>query len=145
MKRKHLSFAFVEGELVTAVRRGDWLLLDEINLAPAELLESISGLLDSGALSVPDIAGGPIPKHKNFRIFGSMNPANDYAKKDLPDSLRNRFTELYVEEANNENDIGNIVTHYLPSLRLTGDTATGIGYTLSLPVYFASKKSKQNS
>jgi len=43
LKRKHLSFAFVEGELVTAVREGDWLLLDEINLAPAELLESISG------------------------------------------------------------------------------------------------------
>ena len=63
-------------------------MLDEINLAPAELLESISGLLDSGSLSVADIADGPIQRHVGFRMFGSMNPANDYGKKDLPDSLR---------------------------------------------------------
>ena len=31
------AFAFVEGALVKAVREGWWLLLDEINLAPAEV------------------------------------------------------------------------------------------------------------
>ena len=35
-----LSFSFVEGELVRAVREGDWVLLDEINLAPAEAKRS---------------------------------------------------------------------------------------------------------
>jgi len=45
-----------------------------------------------------------------------MNPANDYAKKDLPDSLRNRFTEFYVDEANAVSDIAQIVSHYLPAL-----------------------------
>jgi midasin (ATPase involved in ribosome maturation) len=116
IRNKQISFAFVEGELVQAVRNGDWLLFDEINLAPAELLESISGLLDSGSLSIADISE-PVITHPNFRIFGSMNPANDYAKKDLPDSLRNRFTELYVPEANSEQDISQIVVHYLPGLR----------------------------
>ncbi len=32
-----LAFAFVEGALLRAVRDGAWLLLDEINLAPAEV------------------------------------------------------------------------------------------------------------
>jgi midasin len=32
------AFAFVEGALVRALRRGCWLLLDEINLAPPEVL-----------------------------------------------------------------------------------------------------------
>ena len=31
------AFAFVEGALVRALREGWWLLLDEINLAPAEV------------------------------------------------------------------------------------------------------------
>jgi midasin len=35
------AFAFVEGVLVKAIREGHWLLLDEINLAPAETLERL--------------------------------------------------------------------------------------------------------
>lgn len=38
------AFAFVEGALVKAVREGWWLLLDEMNLAPAE----VGGLLWKG-------------------------------------------------------------------------------------------------
>ncbi len=34
------AFAFVEGQLVRAVREGSWLLLDEINLAPPEVRRS---------------------------------------------------------------------------------------------------------
>jgi midasin len=31
------AFAFKEGALVAALRAGDWVLLDEINLAPSEV------------------------------------------------------------------------------------------------------------
>ena len=37
LAEKGFAFAFVEGALVKAVREGWWLLLDEINLAPAEV------------------------------------------------------------------------------------------------------------
>ena len=33
---------FREGALVTAVRRGHWLVLDELNLAPSEVLEALN-------------------------------------------------------------------------------------------------------
>lgn len=36
-----LAFAFREGALVTAVREGHWLLLDEINLAPPEVCDTL--------------------------------------------------------------------------------------------------------
>ena len=39
-------FAFVEGALVTALKEGRWILFDEINLAPAETLERLSGVLE---------------------------------------------------------------------------------------------------
>ncbi|PHH61107.1 hypothetical protein CDD81_769 [Ophiocordyceps australis] len=39
------AFSFVEGNLIKAVRNGDWVLLDEINLASPDTLESIADLL----------------------------------------------------------------------------------------------------
>lgn len=45
------AFAFVEGALVKALRHGWWLLLDEINLAPPEVLERIAGILEAHAPS----------------------------------------------------------------------------------------------
>ena len=39
---KGFAFAFVEGALVRAVRKGWWLLLDEINLAPAEVCSQLA-------------------------------------------------------------------------------------------------------
>ena len=51
-------FAFVEGALVTALREGHWILLDEINLAPAETLERIGGILESETGSMEVVANG---------------------------------------------------------------------------------------
>ena len=47
-----LAFRFVEGTLVQAVQKGDWVLLDEINLATPETLECLCGLLESSSGSV---------------------------------------------------------------------------------------------
>ncbi len=33
---------FREGALVTAVRQGHWVVLDELNLAPTEVLEALN-------------------------------------------------------------------------------------------------------
>lgn len=41
-----LAFSFIEGSLVRAIENGHWVLLDEINLANAETLECLSGLLE---------------------------------------------------------------------------------------------------
>jgi len=42
----------VQGMLVTALKAGHWVLLDEINLASAETLECLSGLLESASGSI---------------------------------------------------------------------------------------------
>lgn len=53
LKEGHsLAFAFVEGTLIKAIKNGEWILLDEINLATAETLECLSGLLESNDGSV---------------------------------------------------------------------------------------------
>ena len=40
------AFSFVEGVLVRALKEGHWILLDEINLASAETLQRLVGLLE---------------------------------------------------------------------------------------------------
>ncbi|CCA66844.1 related to midasin (AAA ATPase) [Serendipita indica DSM 11827] len=92
-------FAFVEGPLVTALKRGDWILLDEVNLASSETLEAISSILHSPHASITLTEQGslvPVERHPNFRLFACMNPATDVGKKDLPQHIRALMTELYV-------------------------------------------------
>ncbi|KAI8086936.1 P-loop containing nucleoside triphosphate hydrolase protein [Gilbertella persicaria] len=110
-------FNFMEGSLVKAVRQGDWILLDEINLATTETLECLSGLLQDAHGSLLLTEKGdvePIKRHPNFRLFACMNPATDVGKRDLPPGLRNRFTEFYVHPPDNRHDdLLQIVKQYL--------------------------------
>jgi midasin len=92
-------FSFVEGPLAKAIRNGDWVLLDEVNLASAETLESLSTLLQSPDSSLILTEQGdlePIPRHPEFRLFACMNPATDVGKRDLPAALRAKFSEIWV-------------------------------------------------
>ncbi|XP_060072903.1 midasin-like [Ylistrum balloti] len=128
-KENVLAFAFIEGSLVRAVRTGDWVLLDEINLAAAETLECLSGLLESTTGSVILTERGDVEqvvRHPDFRLFACMNPATDVGKKDLPTGIRNRFTELYVDEAEESQDLKILVSDYLKGLSLSGAQLDGI-------------------
>ncbi|CAO2651483.1 Nn.00g040530.m01.CDS01 [Neocucurbitaria sp. VM-36] len=114
------AFSFLEGNIVKAVRNGDWVLLDEINLASSDTLEALTDLLGSGPDGNPSILlteTGNVERvvaHPDFRIFAAMNPATDVGKKDLPPGIRSRFTELYVESPDSdEKSLRNIVEKYL--------------------------------
>lgn len=93
------AFDFVEGPLVRALRMGNWVLLDEINLASSETLECITALLNGPTASITLTEKGSldaVPRHPDFRLFACMNPATDVGKKDLPPNIRARFTEIDV-------------------------------------------------
>ncbi|XP_016311670.1 midasin-like [Sinocyclocheilus anshuiensis] len=124
-----LVFAFVEGTLAQAVKKGEWILLDEINLAAAETLECLSGLLEGSAGSLVLLDRGdtePLVRHPDFRLFACMNPATDVGKRNLPLGIRNRFTELYIEELESESDLRTLVSDYLKGLNLTRGIIHGI-------------------
>ncbi|KAJ7086033.1 midasin nuclear AAA ATPase [Mycena belliarum] len=120
------AFGFIEGPLVKALRSGDWVLLDEINLASPETLECISGLLHSPTASITLTEQGslePVPRHPDFRLFACMNPATDVGKKDLPPNIRSRFTEIDVPPPDADREtLLNIVTQYIGESAL-GDKA----------------------
>ncbi|XP_066248350.1 midasin [Euwallacea similis] len=124
-----LYFAFIEGSLVKAVREGSWVLLDEINLANAETLECLSGLLENTSGSICLLEKGdktPIKRHPNFTLFACMNPATNVGKKDLPTGLRNRFTEFYVDELIEKSDLILLVSSYLEAMALNDQEVSKI-------------------
>lgn len=127
------AFAFVEGALVKALKHGWWLLLDEINLAPPEVLERIAGILEAHSPATDTAAGAAaagadsstglllvergdvsvVSRHPGFRLVAAMNPATDAGKRDLPPQLRSRFTEFWVGEPRSKADLGQLVGGYL--------------------------------
>ncbi|XP_045787692.1 midasin-like [Trifolium pratense] len=113
-----MLFSFVEGSFVTALRKGEWILLDEVNLAPPETLQRIIGVLEgeNGALCLAERGDiDYIHRHPNFRIFSCMNPATDAGKRDLPFSLKSRFTEYFVDDVLDENDLSLFISQFINS------------------------------
>lgn len=77
-------------------------------------------------ISVVNFNAEPLVRHSDFRLFACMNPATDVGKRNLPLGIRNRFTELYVEELESEGDLRVLVSDYLKGLNLNRSTIHGI-------------------
>jgi midasin len=93
------KISFQEGILVQALRKGHWVILDELNLAPSEVLEALNRLLDDNReLYLPEINEAVKP-HENFRLFATQNPAGAYGgRKPLSRAFRNRFVEIHMSD-----------------------------------------------
>ena len=68
----------------------------------------------------------PVDRHPDFRIFACMNPATDVGKKDLPAGIRNRFTELFVDELEAELDLMTLSAEYLKGVNLPQTVHKGL-------------------
>ena len=90
---------FQEGALVEAVRNGYWVILDELNLAPSEVLEALNRLLDDNReLNIVETQK-TIKAHPNFRIFATQNPTEGYGgRKELSQAFMNRFILIKVQD-----------------------------------------------
>ncbi|KAJ2476468.1 AAA ATPase midasin, partial [Coemansia sp. RSA 2320] len=111
-----MVFRFVEGALVRAARSGTWILLDEINLATAETLACLGGLLQRERTLLLAETGVRIACHPDFRLIACMNPANDVGKRELPPGLRSSFTEIFVHPPDaSSDDLLAIVRSHLPA------------------------------
>ena len=66
------TLVFKEGPLVQAIRKGHWVILDELNLAPTDVLESLNRLLDDNReLYVPEL-NERITPHPSFLLFAAF-------------------------------------------------------------------------
>lgn len=72
---------WVNGDLAQAMENGDWLVLDELNMALAEITAILNSVMDDRRVLILNEKGSDevIKAHPNFRIFACINPSEDYA------------------------------------------------------------------
>ncbi|RTG81587.1 midasin, partial [Schistosoma bovis] len=98
LKKTSTSLVFKDGLLVKAMRNGYWIILDELNLAPTEILEALNRVLDDNRSVFITETQETIKAHPHFRLFATQNPPGLYAgRKMLSRALRNRFIELHFD------------------------------------------------
>ena len=84
---------------VQALRSGHWIVLDELNLAPTDVLEALNRLLDDNRELVIPETQEVVRPHPHFMIFATQNPPGLYAgRKVLSRAFRNRFLEVHFED-----------------------------------------------
>ncbi|KAF7997655.1 hypothetical protein HCN44_008828 [Aphidius gifuensis] len=90
---------FKEGVSVEAMRKGHWIILDELNLAPSDVLETLNRVLDDNRELFKPETQQTIKAHNNFMLFATQNPPGLFGgRKVLSRAFRNRFVELHFDE-----------------------------------------------
>ena len=66
---------YFTGLLVEAMRAGHWLILDELNLAPTDVLEALNRVLDDNRELFIAETQTTVKAHPHFMLFATQNPA----------------------------------------------------------------------
>lgn len=82
-----------DGVLLQAMKEGQWLIVDEVNVALPEILFVLHSLLDDDKFVMLAMHAGEVVRpHKDFRFFATMNPTDEYAgTKELNKAFQSRF------------------------------------------------------
>ena len=93
------ELVFEDGILIKAMKNGHWVILDELNLAPTEVLEALNRLLDDNReIFVPE-TNKLVKAHPQFMLFGTQNPAGSYSgRKILSRAFRDRFVQISFDQ-----------------------------------------------
>ena len=96
------GFIFVQSRLLQAMQEGKWVLLDNVNCAPQEVVERLLSLFEENpSLTVYE---GESTKtftrddgiDENFRLFLTSNPERIYTNK-LSTPLLNRVIRIWID------------------------------------------------
>lgn len=83
------------GVLIDAMRKGYWIILDELNLAPTDVLEALNRLLDDNRELFVAETQEVVKAHPRFMLFATQNPPGLYGgRKVLSESSPARVYKL---------------------------------------------------
>lgn len=85
---------FVDGPLVTALRDGSLLYVEEINRIPEETLNVLITVMSEGELNVPRL--GRIPASTGFRLVAAMNPFDAVGTARISGAVYDRVCRVSV-------------------------------------------------
>ena len=115
------SFHWCDGVFLQALKRGHWVLLDELNLASQSVLEGLNAVLDHRAeIFIPEL-GEVFHPPPSFRIFACQNPMGQGGgRRGLPSSFLNRFTKVQLDVLQEDDllSIGRLMWQVIPDVSL---------------------------
>ncbi|HRP68583.1 MAG TPA: AAA family ATPase [Turneriella sp.] len=103
---------WIDGPLTAALRRGDLIILENIDAAGSELVEKLNMLLDhAGRLALPPEAEGEsiLKKEGNCRIIAIKRTRRSRNQQTISRALRNRFFNMYVPVVEAQSEVQEIV------------------------------------
>ncbi len=86
---------FVDGPVVTAMKRGHILYIDEINMAKPETLPILHSLLDHRRMLTNPFTGEVIVAHEDFSIISAINEGY-IGTSPMNEALKNRFVSFSI-------------------------------------------------
>ncbi len=117
------------------MKRGWWVVLDEVNLAEPQILERLNSILERDpplVLSEHDntvFGTSERPIHPDFRIFATMNPAEYAGRSELSPAYRDRWLGYRFVSAPGEVEYLAMLRHLVygeqPTVRLQGRSYAG--------------------
>jgi MoxR-like ATPase len=94
---------FVDGPLVSALREGSLLYVEEINRIPEETLNVLITVMSEGELHVPRL--GHIPAAPGFRLVAAMNPFDAVGTARISSAVYDRTCRLLVDYQSAEDEV----------------------------------------
>ena len=113
------STVWEDGILVKAMKNGEWVVFDEINACPADVMFAMHALLDDEKIVTLLEKNGEIVRPlDSFRFFATMNPPEDYAgTKEMNMAFMSRFNAvLFIEPFARDEEIKILERRGLPNV-----------------------------
>jgi len=111
MEKGYVPEAFVPGPLMSAMREGGVLFINEMNRMPEGVQNILLPAMDEGLIEVPKI--GTVRASRGFVVIGTQNPREFVATTAISEALSDRF-ELLLLEYQSEEEESAIVSKNLP-------------------------------
>lgn len=109
------TFEWRHGVLTTAVKEGRWVLIEDIDKAPTEVLSILLSLLEKRELTIP--SRGEIIKAANgFQLISTIRTSSDLKKATIPDLIGLRLWKILKLEDPVEDELSAILTAKFPVL-----------------------------
>ena len=96
---------FVDGALITALREGRLLYIEELNRVPEETLNVLVGALAEGEIHVPRL--GRVAAGRGFRLIAAMNPFDAVGTARVSQAIADRMCRIAIgyQDAGGEREI----------------------------------------
>ena len=97
------SDVFVDGPLVSALRNGSLLYVEEINRIPEETLNVLISVMSEGEITVPRL--GTVKSAEGFRLVAAMNPFDAVGTARISSAVYDRVCRVAMTYQDAEDEI----------------------------------------